>query len=146
VTLTSETFQPSKKSRQTLTQVPHRQLAGFIVPHHGIELITFLLVNTKIASSLVMHLHIRKPSAPGSAPTGWTLLDLNYGGRNCLLLRFLAQNPTKELQAPQHNHVLRAQLINQNLNGRLNVPIILNGYSPIKCNEMSQDVKWLMRL
>jgi hypothetical protein len=35
---------------------------------------------------------------------GWTPQDLTYDDRNCFLLRFLAPNPTKELQASRHTH------------------------------------------
>jgi hypothetical protein len=49
-----------------------------------------------------MDFHIRKPSALGPTPTGWTPLDPTYGERKCLMLRFPGLNPTKEFQAPQH--------------------------------------------
>jgi hypothetical protein len=52
----------------------------------------------KVTSSYVIDFHIWKPSVPGSDPTGWIPLNLNYGGRKCLLLKFLALNPTEEFQ------------------------------------------------
>jgi hypothetical protein len=67
----------------------------------------------KVTSSYAMHFHIWKPSAPGSTPTGWILLDLTYGDRSCFVLIFLAPDPTREFQAPRHSLLLQAQLINE---------------------------------
>jgi hypothetical protein len=58
---------------------------------------------------------IWKPSVPVSTPTGWTPLDLTYGSRNYLTLRFPALNPTKELQAARHTRLLQAQLTNKRI-------------------------------
>jgi hypothetical protein len=57
-----------------------------------------------------MYFHIWKPSASGSAPTGWTPLKLTYGDSNCLVLRFLAPEPTEEFEL---RNMLQAQLINE---------------------------------
>jgi hypothetical protein len=106
--------------------------------------------------------HTCAPSAPGPTPTDWTHLDLTHGDRNCSVHRFMAPNPTKELEAPQHTHILlvqtkqcntyiiprknanlyhqinyfncgidQAQLLNQNLNKRLNVLRIINSYTTV---------------
>jgi hypothetical protein len=54
----------------------------------------FVLVKTNESHVIVYNaFHIWKPSASGSTPPGWTPLH-----RNCLLLRFPASNPTKELR------------------------------------------------
>jgi hypothetical protein len=94
------THQHSKNWRPTLTQVPHCQLAGFEQsswPFHGMD--AFILVKSNESHVILYNtLHFCKPSAPGSTPNGRTFLDLTYGGRNCLLLRFLAPSPTKEIQ------------------------------------------------
>jgi hypothetical protein len=56
-----------------------------------------------------MYSHICRPSAPGPTPMGWAPLDLTYDDSNCFLLIFLAPNPTTELQASRHIHILLAQ-------------------------------------
>jgi hypothetical protein len=89
----------------------------------------FLLVKTnEITSPSVTHSHTWKPSAPGSTPTGWTPLNLTYGGRNWVVLfRFLAP---KGLKAPRHTRLLQAQLINEiNIGKRLNMSTIVGGYN-----------------
>jgi hypothetical protein len=78
-----------------------------------------------------MYFHVWKATAPGSTPTDWTHLDLTYGNRNFLVLRFLAADNTKEFQAPRHTCILQAQL-NQNLNKQLNMSMNLGGYNIFK--------------
>lgn len=60
-------------------------------------------------------IHIWKSSAPGSIPTAWTSLDLIYGDRNCLILRFLAPDAQKEFQSPRRTRLLQIQLMNQQI-------------------------------
>jgi hypothetical protein len=96
------------------------------VPHPYIECRhSCWLKSTKVTSSYLIQLNIWKPSAAGS-PTGWTPLELTCGGRNCLVLRFPAPNPTTGFQTLGYTRILSTQLINQNqtIDERLNVSVI----------------------
>jgi hypothetical protein len=70
------------------------------------------MVKTNESRVILRHAgHTWKPSAPGSSPTGWTVLDLTYGNMNCLMLRFPAPHPTKRFQALRHIRLRQIQLI-----------------------------------
>jgi hypothetical protein len=56
--------------------------------------------------------HIYSTSAPRPTLDHRTSPGLTCCDRNCFVHRFLAPNPTKELQAPQQTHILSAQQSN----------------------------------
>jgi hypothetical protein len=115
-----------------LTPVPRCQLAGFeesFSPLLGMY--PFLLVQTYESHVMICDaFHIWPPLAPGSAPNGYTLLVMTYGGKSCLLLWWLAPNLTKQLQASQHTRLFQGQFIyRNNTDSRLNMPVVLGDYN-----------------
>jgi hypothetical protein len=93
--LVPATHHPSKKRRPMLIQIPHCQLSGFEQGSSPLNrMYAFLLVRTN-ASYVIL-------SNGFSTSGSHRLLALSYGDRNCLVLRFLAPNPTKEFQATRY--------------------------------------------